>query len=108
MPWEAHQQHLDVQYVHRGEERIGIAYLADLTAGQYDPARDITTAEGMAALFLPLRAGAFAILGPQDAHKPGVALHAPARVRKVVVKVRMSLMTPEPRSPISRRLAKFR
>lgn len=88
VPWEAHRQHIDVQFVHRGEERIGVAHLADLTAGPYDPARDFVPADGTAALFLPLRAGAFAILGSQDAHKPGVAMHAPTRVKKVVVKVR--------------------
>ena len=90
VPWEAHRQHIDVQFVHRGEERIAFAHLADLTAGPYDAARDFVPADGAVALFLPLRAGAFAILGPLDAHKPGVAMHAPARVKKVVVKVRTS------------------
>jgi len=88
VPWEAHRQHIDVQYVHVGQERIGVAHLADLTAGLYDPARDLVPAHGAVALFLPVAAGTFAILGPHDAHKPGVVLGAPARVKKVVVKVR--------------------
>lgn len=89
VPWEAHRQYFDVHFVHRGEERIGVAHLADLTAGSYDAERDFIPAEGAVALFLPLGAGAFAILGPQDAHKPGISFLRPTRVRKVVVKVRM-------------------
>ena len=34
-------------------------------------------------------AGDTAVLAPEDAHKPGCALDGPARVRKIVVKVRV-------------------
>ena len=89
VPWEAHRQHLDVHYVHRGEERIAVACLDDLAAGPYDADRDVVPADGAVALFLPLRAGTFAMFGPHDAHKPGVVVHVPSQVRKVVVKVRI-------------------
>lgn len=86
VPWEAHRRYVDVQYVHRGIERIGHAHLDTLVAGPYDETRDLVTAEGRGS-FVTLAAGAFAILWPHDAHRPGIALERPAAVRKVVLKV---------------------
>jgi len=37
-----------------------------------------------------LRPGAFAVLWPHEAHRPGVAVDKPDRVRKMVVKIRLA------------------
>jgi biofilm protein TabA len=89
VPWEAHRRYIDVQYVHRGAERIGHAHLSQLECGAYDAERDLLSASGQGA-FVTLSAGMFAILWPHDAHRPGVAVGAPASVRKVVLKVGVS------------------
>jgi YhcH/YjgK/YiaL family protein len=89
VPWEAHRRYIDVQYVHRGVERIGHAHLSRLACGVYDADRDLVSASGRGA-FVTLEAGTFAIFWPHDAHRPGVALEAPAPVRKVVIKVGVS------------------
>jgi len=86
VPWEAHRRYIDVQYVHAGIELIGYAPLAALTRGDYDADRDLVVAEGTGG-FVALEAGSFAILWPQDAHRPGIAVGAPRRVRKIVLKV---------------------
>ena len=86
VPWEAHRQFIDVQYVHSGIERIGHAHLSTLAAGAYDDARDLLSATGHGG-FVVLPAGTFAILWPHDAHRPGVAVDTPVPVRKVVLKV---------------------
>ncbi len=86
VPWEAHRRYIDVQYVHSGRERIGHADLATLAATPYDEARDLVSADGPGG-FVTLTAGAFAILWPHDAHRPGVAVDGPEAVRKVVLKV---------------------
>lgn len=86
VPWEAHRQYIDVQYVHTGVERIGYAHLSSLDVGTYDEARDLLPATGTGG-FVRLPAGSFAILWPHDAHRPGIADGASERVRKVVVKV---------------------
>ncbi|WP_080797046.1 YhcH/YjgK/YiaL family protein [Arabiibacter massiliensis] len=87
---EAHRRYYDVQFVVSGEEVMEYAPLEGLAAAQpFDEGSDF-------GLYLPpdrpssivLRAGDVAVLAPEDAHKPGCALAAPARVRKVVVKVR--------------------
>lgn len=86
VPWEAHRKYIDVQYVHTGVERIGYAALETLRSGEYDADRDVIDAEGSGS-YVTLVAGAFAVLWPHDAHRPGIAVDAPTAVRKIVIKV---------------------
>ena len=39
--WEAHRQHIDVQYVHAGKERIGHGFLWRFETDPYDAERDL-------------------------------------------------------------------
>ena len=87
--WEAHRRHVDVQYVYAGVERIGYGNLADFTSEPYDASRDLVVAHGPDERFVDMRPGQFAILFPHDVHMPGLIAHAIARVRKIVVKVRL-------------------
>lgn len=86
---EAHRRYCDVQYVVEGEELLQYAPLEGLApAGGFDEAADFglfATPEAPGSVVL--RAGDMAVLAPEDAHKPGCVAGAPARVRKVVVKV---------------------
>jgi YhcH/YjgK/YiaL family protein len=87
--WEAHRRHVDVQYVHAGEERIGYGDLADFVCEPCDEARDLVVARGRSERFVEMQPGCFAVLFPHDVHMPGLTARAVARVRKVVVKVRL-------------------
>jgi biofilm protein TabA len=94
---ETHRQLCDVQVVLRGEERIGWAPLSAAWAprGAYDPAADLQLHEPREGLsWLRAAPGQFLLLLPTDVHQPGVALAAPARVRKLVGKVHRSLLEP--------------
>jgi YhcH/YjgK/YiaL family protein len=86
--WEAHHQYLDVQYVTSGAEHMGYVPAKELQAGEYDEEKDFYKLEGEGEFFT-LRAGYFAVLKPQDAHMPGMAIATPQAVKKVVVKVRV-------------------
>ena len=86
--WEAHRKYADIQYVAAGVEQLGYAHVDALRQGEYDAERDFLPLEGEGQL-LRLPAGCFAILMPQDAHMPGMAVDQPAPVKKVVVKVRI-------------------
>lgn len=86
--WEAHRKYIDVQYVARGTEHMGFTHLSQLHPQPYDEEKDFLKLEGEGE-FLTMRAGTFVILGPDDAHMPGMAVSAPQPVRKVVVKVRI-------------------
>ena len=84
--WEAHRKYIDVQYVVSGVEKMGYASIDGLQAGEYDEEKDFVGFEGEGE-FLVMSAGTFMILGPQDAHMPGMAVDEPQPVKKVVVKV---------------------
>ena len=89
--FEAHRSHLDIQYVAAGAERI----LHTPTSGLVE--ETVYSGEEDIAFFvdptvsssLLLRAGDLAILGPEDAHKPGCMAGARSPVKKVVVKIRI-------------------
>lgn len=84
--WEAHRKFWDVQFVARGEERIGFSCKGFMTEGVYDEGRDFLPIQGHGD-FATLRAGMFAVLAPDDTHMPGIHAAGPSSVRKVVVKV---------------------
>lgn len=87
---EAHRRYYDIQFVASGEEVLQVAPLAGLPAVQpFDDEADFGLYETPAATTdVVLRAGDMAVVGPDEAHKPGCMLGtAPAPVRKIVVKV---------------------
>jgi YhcH/YjgK/YiaL family protein len=90
--WEIHRRYLDVQYVACGNERIGYApWIEGLPVEEaYDAQRDIAF-YGASGVLLPVHAGMFAILTPQELHAPCLTpaeLNAAGEVLKVVVKCR--------------------
>ena len=87
--WEAHQRHVDVQYVHAGVERMGYGDIGDFSCDPYDAERDLIVARGESGRFVEMGAGSFAIFFPHDVHMPGLTGQAVSRVRKMVVKVRL-------------------
>ena len=85
--WEAHRKYIDIQYIADGEELIGYSYIKNLKAlGTYDEDKDCLFLEGSGSM-LHCKSGMFLLLAPDDAHMPCVAFGAPAKVRKVVMKV---------------------
>ena len=86
--WEAHHRYIDIQYLVEGVERMGYANLERVQLGDYDDAKDFQALQAEGELFT-LRAGMFAILAPQDAHMPNIAVDAPRPNKKIVMKVRV-------------------
>ncbi|MCE5315422.1 MAG: YhcH/YjgK/YiaL family protein [Armatimonadota bacterium] len=87
--WEAHKRYIDIQYVASGVENIGYTNIDNLTVSRdYDETADVMFLRGCGDL-IELKAGSFAILAPQDAHMPQIAVQKPALVKKVVVKARV-------------------
>ena len=84
--WEAHRRYIDLQYVVKGIEGIGFANIHQLQQGAYDASKDFLPLEGEGDL-VTLRAGNFVLLFPEDAHMPGMAISAPASVKKIVLKI---------------------
>ena len=90
--WESHRRYADIQFIVEGEEQMAYAPIASLVPkGDYDEAKDLTlyvdTPETGQLFRFP--AGTFAIYFPEDGHLPNLAIGAPSRMRKIVVKVKL-------------------
>jgi len=85
--WEAHRRYIDIQHVVRGTEIIGCQYVPELRGvSAYNRENDVLFLRGKGNRFA-LSEGFFAIFFPCDAHRPGMSVSRPQKVRKVVVKV---------------------
>lgn len=87
--FESHRKYFDIRYVYSGEECMGYIKQSELVlSGEYDEARDLAFyEEPQTAGRVHLRAGDFAIVSPDDGHKPRCIGDAHCLVRKIVVKV---------------------
>lgn len=91
---ESHKNYLDVQFLASGEEKLGFTTLKDeYEVDEYFEERDLifykkVENEG----FVSAVPGCFTIFFPSDVHRPAVAVDKPMTVRKVVVKVRTTLI----------------
>ena len=94
---EAHRKFVDIQYVADGEEFLGWCPMSpDLVEMEpYDEARDVIFYRALIPeSSILLKAGSYAVLYPEDVHRPGVSMldEYPANVTKVVVKIDLELM----------------
>ena len=92
---ESHREYLDVQYLVSGRERLGVARLSpDDKASEFFPERDLLFyPDAVRETFYDAWPGCISVFFPEDKHRPQVvAGEAPEKVRKVVVKVRLSLL----------------
>ena len=88
--WEAHRNYLDIQYVAEGREVMGWAPVGRLTpAGPYNPEKDVINFQEAEASPVQVEKGGFALFYPEDGHQPGCQLGAAAKIRKIVVKVKV-------------------
>ncbi|MDG6895015.1 YhcH/YjgK/YiaL family protein [Volucribacter amazonae] len=94
---EVHRHYLDVQYLHSGIEKIGV--VADNgnnpVAQPYDTKRDILFYANVEnESYLIMRPGNFAVFFPNDIHRPNCIDGQSSPIRKVVVKIAMSQLSP--------------
>lgn len=89
--FEAHKKYIDIQFIVKGEEKIGKGILEDFEeTTPYDEEKDIVflaPKEDAKIEFIKLKEDEFAIFTPNDVHMPALAIDEPAYVKKVVVKV---------------------
>jgi len=92
---EVHRQYIDVQFLCRGKEKIGVAAETgnNTLAEDLLATRDLLFYTGMEnESTLTMTPGSFAVFFPSDVHRPGCADGEPSPIRKVVIKVRVSLL----------------
>ena len=106
--YEAHQKNIDIQYLLKGTEKIACLPVDELQEIQsYNPDTDAAFYESnlrpstsdlrpltsdLRPLTFDLRPlTSFALFFPQDAHMPQLCIDTPEEVKKVVIKVKISI-----------------
>jgi biofilm protein TabA len=85
--WESHRKYIDLQYVIKGEEKIGVAPLAGATVVvPYNDQKDGAnyTTEGEYYIATPAE---FYLFFPSDVHKPNIHVDGYDTVKKLVIKI---------------------
>ena len=86
---ESHRKYIDIQFMIRGQENIGVCGLDDIVpSSEYDEKKDVIFYNGEASLEL-LNENEFVIFYPEDAHLPCQMIDVPKIVKKVVVKIKI-------------------
>ena len=83
---ESHKKYIDIQYVIRGEEMMGVSTQNNQKILEINEEKDYTFYEGTTSLVLVSK-GMFTIFFPDDLHQPCVQTESAAEVKKVVIKV---------------------
>jgi len=86
--FEAHRDYIDLQYLIRGQEQIGVVpYSKCQPAIEYDKDKDIEFLNCAEGDDIEMSDGDFLILYPDDAHKPSISIEQPLTVHKLVAKI---------------------
>ena len=87
---EFHKKYADIQFLVNGSEYIGYCPKDRLLeCEEYNTEKDIGFGLGVVD-YIKMKPGQFMILFPDDAHQPCMADGNPQKVKKVVVKVKVS------------------
>lgn len=88
--WEAHRKYIDIQFIIKGSEKIGVGTIENFQALEtYDETKDLEFLKitNDNYQFLNMNENDFTILYPQDVHMPQIAINTPSYVKKAVVKI---------------------
>ena len=90
---ETHNKFIDIQYIHSGEEIIGFGRLADgvETSEGYLSEKDATFYKSVEnEIDIKVMQAMYAVFFPWDIHRPGCVSQHGVKVRKVVLKLKVS------------------
>ena len=91
---ESHKKYIDIQLLLDGVERLDFTDTADLTVSEtYNPDKDIMfyAKPGEFLNSVKLEYGNFIMLYPHEAHQPQMSIKTPQNVKKVVVKIPVTI-----------------
>jgi YhcH/YjgK/YiaL family protein len=86
--WESHRNYIDLQYVVRGKEKIGVAPVSSaIVIKPYDETKDAANynADGKYYVAAP---DEFFLFFPGDAHRPNIKVEGYDTVKKLVIKIK--------------------
>lgn len=86
--FEAHKKYADIHFILKGSEQIGYALTDSLTVREENDENDCIILDG-SGINIPLEAGTFMIMLPQDAHMVGICNGEPSECTKLVAKIKI-------------------
>lgn len=91
--WEVHRKYIDIQYVIKGKETMGIGFLKDFekTIVPYDNKKDVAflDTDFEKYSYINVEKGNFAVFYPNDVHAPMLAQNEVENIKKVIVKIKI-------------------
>ena len=89
--FESHRKYIDIQYVVKGSEIIGLSDPGKVTevTDPYSSEKDIELSNVSHFTDLKATPGSFFIFFPDNLHRPGLKVDVIEKVRKVVVKIKI-------------------
>jgi YhcH/YjgK/YiaL family protein len=89
--FEAHRKYIDIQYVIVGSELMQLSTLSNVkkVVSAYNPEKDIEFYEIEKSSDIVATPDNFLVFLPSDLHRPGLKTGENAKVRKVVVKIKI-------------------
>jgi biofilm protein TabA len=88
--WESHRKYIDLQYIIKGKEKIGVAPIDQAAVIKpYDEAKDVANynSEGKFYIAAP---GTFFLFFPTDIHRPSIKVDGYNMVKKLVIKIQVA------------------
>ena len=90
IPFEAHRDYIDIQYVANGSEYLERALISAATIKTpYEKVGDIIFYEAQSNLRLLINPGTFFIFFPNELHRAGIKVEEAVLVKKIVIKIRV-------------------
>ncbi len=90
---EAHRRYIDIQFIIKGEEKLGCLNIAqtleDTPYSAEDDLEFLKAKEGENINFIKAKEGDFLIFFGHDAHMPCICTDVPKYLKKAVVKIRV-------------------
>jgi YhcH/YjgK/YiaL family protein len=89
--WEAHKKYIDVQYIIKGKEKMGVVDVTKVTAiDPFNETKDVGfyTAPEKDAKYYEATPEAYLIFFPCDAHRPSIKVEGCDTTKKLVVKIK--------------------
>lgn len=88
--WESHKNYIDLQYVIRGEEKIGVMPIESATVtSPYDATKDGAKYSGEGKYYIATPKEFF-LFFPADVHRPNIKVDGHDIVKKLVIKIKVA------------------
>ena len=88
--WESHKNYIDLQYVIRGEEKIGVMPIESATVtSPYDAAKDGAKYSGDGKYYIATPKEFF-LFFPADVHRPNIKVDGYDVEKKLVIKIKVA------------------